>query len=101
MRAKNKKKMDVEDQYNAILNRLTDDIFEEATYTYDWTWNQLAENANCSYGTVHRLGNRESNPMLRTIVKLANSVGLGLQLSKLKLFAKSSSRGLNRKRKAG
>mgnify|MGYP003137845578 CR=1 FL=1 len=71
-RGKNK----LERHYKAVLNELTDEIFERAAKR-QMTWIQLAEAANLCYGTVAKLGNRVTRfPHFRSVVKLGAAVGM-------------------------
>jgi ribosome-binding protein aMBF1 (putative translation factor) len=66
-------------RYFAELHRLIDSIFQRATDQFDWSWSQLATNANLTYVTVHRLGERITMyPRFRTVYCLAKAVGWSL-----------------------
>jgi len=72
-----------ERRYMNDLHKAVDQIFEKAADEYDWSWKEFAENANVSYITVTKLGNRETRyPRHCTIYKLAEAVGMELTLSK-------------------
>jgi len=76
-----KQRMFSQDEYERKLDKIIDDIFEEA-YKY-WTWGELAKEAGLAYGTVSRLGDRITRlPRFQTILKLAHSVGWDLEIQK-------------------
>lgn len=65
--------------YFRELHKLIDDIFTEAAEKFDWTWNQLAEQAGVSYYTVVNLGERVTRyPRYHTVHRLARAVGWSL-----------------------
>lgn len=65
--------------YEQFLNKVVDDIFNEAAKRY--TWQQLAEKAGVSHTTVYRLGTRMTKlPQLRTIFLLAKAAGMDVKL---------------------
>lgn len=68
-----------EGAYRRDMKEAVDAIFSYATNVKDWTWSELAENANLSIGTVHRLGTRVTKlPRWQTFWKLATALGLVL-----------------------
>jgi hypothetical protein len=72
--------MSGEHRYETFLNRTVDDIFDEA-YRRGWTWVKLASESGMSYNTVSNLGNRITFlPQLRTIYRMAKSVGMNVEL---------------------
>ena len=67
--------------YYRQLHRIIDDIYTRAANEYDMTWSQLAAAADLSYMTVAKLGDRETKfPRHMTIFKLAQAVGMALEL---------------------
>lgn len=67
--------------YERELNRLVDEIYEEACNVRGWKWQKLADKAGLSYQTIRRLGNRETRlPQLRTVILLVKAVGMSIQL---------------------
>lgn len=71
--------------YFAALHAIVDEVYTEAADTYDWTWSQLATNAELCHATVAKLGDRETKwPRFSTIYKLCQAVGIDLQLVKKK-----------------
>lgn len=63
--------------YEQYLDKVVDDIFTRASVA--WTWVELAQMAGVSYGTVYRLGMRETRfPQLRTVFLLAKAVNMDL-----------------------
>ena len=78
----------IEQQYFRQLHRLVDEVFSEAYSKYGWTWAGLARNANLSYQTVAKLGDRITRyPAHMTVYKLGRAVGWDIvfQQSKQKL----------------
>lgn len=72
--------------YQDRLDALVDQIFEEATYRLDWSWNDLADEAGMCRSTVTRLGNRETRlPQLHTMYRLAKAVGMDVSMVKAKM----------------
>ena len=66
--------------YFRELHRLVDLIYDEAA-EYQWTWNQLAEEAGLAYQTVERLGDRKTRwPRFSTVWRLAKAVGFDLAI---------------------
>ncbi len=69
----------IDRRYEQFLDKLVDEIFEVASER--WTWHELALNSGLAPATVARLGNRETRlPQLRTIFRLANSLGMDVKL---------------------
>jgi len=67
-----------ERHYFRELHRLVDKIYDEAA-DYEWTWNQLAEEAGLAYQTVANLGDRNTKwPRFSTVWRLAKAVGFDL-----------------------
>jgi DNA-binding phage protein len=63
--------------YEQYLDQVVDQIFTKASVM--WTWVELAQMAGVSYGTVYRLGMRETRfPQLRTVFLLAQAVNMDL-----------------------
>jgi len=64
------------------LARIVDEIFNEA-YRRDWTWSDLARFAGVCYGTVWRMGERDTRfPQALTVWKLAKAVQMSVTLTK-------------------
>ena len=64
--------------YFRELHLLVDKIYNEAA-EYEWTWNQLAEEAGLAYRTVSNLGDRKTKwPRFSTVWRLAKAVGYDL-----------------------
>lgn len=62
--------------YFKELNRIVDAIYERADSAFHWTWHKLAIEAELTYPTVCKLGNRETKrPQFLTVYKLAAAVG--------------------------
>ena len=71
-----------EPEYLRALDRLVDELFQRA-YELEWTWSELAEEAELSYGCVRKLGERKTRlPMFRTVHKIAGAVGCVVELQK-------------------
>lgn len=72
--------------YEQYLHHVVDTIYSEAAKTY--TWPEFAKVAGVSYGTVYRLGMRETKlPQLRTVYLLAKAVGMDVAIIKSKARA--------------
>ena len=66
--------------YAQALKQATDTIFEYAANVRGWDWSRLAQEAQLSYCTVHRLGTRVTRwPREQTFWKLACACGLQRQ----------------------
>jgi DNA-binding Xre family transcriptional regulator len=62
--------------YFRDLHKIIDAVYQVAADEHDWTWGQLADNANLAYATVAKLGDRETRwPRFQTIYKLCHAVG--------------------------
>lgn len=77
----------MEKGYQSYLNRLTDEIFTEAAKTWDWEVNselvKWASVAQLHPMTIWNLGTRvTTSPNLRTVYKLARSVGWSIMFNK-------------------
>ena len=83
--AKQGKKTKLEADYVRALEAATDMIFEYATHQLDWSWQDLASEAQVNYSTVRRLGERITRfPQWRTFWKLAKACGLEMQFVELR-----------------
>lgn len=72
--------------YEVFLAGVVDQIFDHATYRYDLNWPELAARAGVAGSTVYRLGMRQTRlPLLRTVYKLADAVGMNVRLIKRQL----------------
>lgn len=66
-------------EYFAALHQIVDDVFDRAAKVYEYTWSKLAANADLTYGTVERLGDRITLfPRFQTVYKLCRAVGWNL-----------------------
>lgn len=75
---------DKDADYFKQLNSIVDEIFEEATSVFDWSWFKLSQVADVSYEAVSRIGNRETKyPRLRTVLKLAHAVNMDLYVRRM------------------
>lgn len=76
-------------EYFRELHAIIDHIYDVANTNLDWSWNKLAEKAGVSPRTVNKLGERTTKyPLFRTITKLANAVGLKLELQQRIVISK-------------
>lgn len=67
--------------YFKTLHHCIDEIYQHAKDVLDWSWSNLAVQANLSYGTIENLGNRYTKwPRFYTIFKLARAVGFKLSM---------------------
>jgi len=72
---------DTDNDYFKQLNSLLDSIFHIATHDHHWTWGKLAGEAGISPETVIKLGDRITKfPHLRTVMRLAEAVGMNVKL---------------------
>ena len=80
----------VERTYFRELHKIIDGVFKESADSFDWTWNQLAENAGLGYSTVAKLGDRQTRwPRFSTIWRLAKAVGWDLAIQQPKTHRKA------------
>ena len=76
-----KQQVRMEKAYLKQLHSIVDDIFNTATHNLDWTWTRLANEAHVSVVTVFNLGERITKfPRFRTVLALAQAVGMDLQI---------------------
>ena len=73
-------RLSLEEEYARYLHGIVDELFNIA-YDKDWSWPQIAQMAGVSYGTVLKLGNRETRyPRHMTVWKMAKAVGLKYEM---------------------
>lgn len=71
-------------EYEKALDDFIDECFNIAVDRYDWSWRDLARFSGLTYGTVYRLGMRETRrPQHRTVWLIARACGRALVLEKL------------------
>ena len=74
-------------EYETRLDDLVDELFNEASRY--WTWPELAHEAGLAYSTVYNLGERVTRlPQLRTVYRLADALGMDVQVVKRRLAVK-------------
>lgn len=79
-------------QYFRDLHKIIDEVFEEAHQQHEWTWSQLADQANLAYQTVCNLGDRVTKyPRFLTVYRLAKAVGWEVVVRQPKTQRKASS----------
>lgn len=72
---------EVYDLYLADLHATLDQLFTYAAEVLQFTWRQLAKEADLSYVTVKRLGERQTRfPRWQTVWKIARACGISMTL---------------------
>lgn len=78
-----------EREYFRALHTILDEIYKEATNKFEMTWAELAQEAELTYLTVKKLGERETRyPRFHTVFKLAQAVNWHVTLAAGKKISK-------------